>query len=108
MASVDITITYEKPDGSKVSHTVKTASDGTFSDRIDADIVGEWKAYASWPGNEYYESAMSETMTVTVKPTFLEQNLLIIIAIAAIIVIIAIALILLLRRRKPPLPPPPP
>jgi len=90
LPSITITITYAKPSGTSVTHSVTTDSNGKFSDSISADETGNWRITASWPGNEAYEGS-STTATVTVNPSFLDQILM-----PLIIVIILIAVLLLL------------
>jgi len=59
IAGVEITITYTKPDGTTITHKVKTDANGEFADEITVNMAGVWKVKASWPGNEQYEGATS-------------------------------------------------
>jgi len=90
LPSITITITYAKPSGTSVTHSVTTDSNGKFTDSISTDETGNWKITASWPGNEAYEGS-STTATVIVNPSFLDQIL-----VPLIIVIILIVILLLL------------
>jgi len=90
LPSITITITYTKPSGTSVTHSVTTDSNGKFSDSISTDETGNWKITASWTGNEAYEGS-STTATVIVNPSFLDQIL-----VPLIIVIILIVILLLL------------
>ncbi|MEM4229483.1 MAG: PQQ-binding-like beta-propeller repeat protein, partial [Thermoproteota archaeon] len=108
LASINLVLTYEKPDGARVNHTVQTDSNGVFSDSIDADTVGDWIIKASWTGSAEYNAATSNTLTVTVSQPA-ETPLPTTIITAITIVAAAIILALVLKRRpKPPPPPPPP
>ncbi|MEM2374396.1 MAG: PQQ-binding-like beta-propeller repeat protein [Thermoproteota archaeon] len=99
LAAVSVTVTYEKPDGSKIYNVVQTGSNGEFSDSLNVDMVGNWKIKASWPGNQDYNGTVSNTVTVIVsQPT--ETQFPITIVIIAIVIIIVIAASILILRRK--------
>ena len=96
LPSITITITYAKPSGTSVTHSVTTDSNGKFTDSISTDETGNWKITASWPGNEAYEGS-STTATVIVNPSFLDQILVPLIIVIILIVILLLLLFGLLR-----------
>jgi hypothetical protein len=96
LPSITVTITYAKPSGTSVTHSVTTDSNGKFSDSISADETGNWRITASWPGNEAYEGS-STTATVTVNPSFLDQILMPLIIVLILIVVLLLLVFGLLR-----------
>ena len=62
-----MTITYINPDGASIDFTVTTDANGYFSHTYVPDAVGDWKVYASWPGNNNYFGARSRTLTFKVR-----------------------------------------
>jgi hypothetical protein len=62
-----ITLTYQKPDGSTVTRTITTGSDGTFSDSYTPNVDGSWSVSASWDGDSTHEGASSSSKSFTVK-----------------------------------------
>ncbi|MGC8935033.1 MAG: hypothetical protein ACP5LN_07755, partial [Thermoproteota archaeon] len=96
LSSIKITITYIKPSGVSVTHSVTTDSSGKFSDSISTDETGNWKITASWPGNEAYEGS-SATATVTVNPSLLDQILTPLIIVLILVVILLLLIFGLLR-----------
>jgi len=96
LSSITVTITYAKPSGTSVTHSVTTDSNGKFTDSISTDETGNWRITASWPGNEAYEGS-STTATVTVNPSFLDQILMPLVIVLILIVILLLLLFGLLR-----------
>lgn len=96
LPSITITITYAKPSGTSVTHSVTTDSNGRFSDSISTDETGNWRITASWPGNEAYEGS-SATATVTVNPSLLDQILMPLIIVLILIVVLLLLIFGLLR-----------
>jgi len=62
-ANVEVTIIYAKAGEVKVTHTVKTSPDGTFTDTVKPDAGGTWTVQASWEGNWKYEGIASEKVS---------------------------------------------
>ena len=62
-ASVEVTVTYTKAGKIKVTHTVKTSLNGTFTDTIKPDAGGTWTVQASWEGSWKYDGAVSEKVS---------------------------------------------
>ena len=58
-------------DPSKTTHTytTTTSSDGRFSINFKANMLGQWKAYASFPGNDDYLPSTSSTIVFYVRRT---------------------------------------
>jgi len=63
LANVEITLTYTKAGKVKVTHTVKTMGDGSFTDTIKPDAGGTWTVQASWKGTDKYEATESKEIT---------------------------------------------
>ena len=59
LAGIKVTLTYIKAGEVKITHTVTTTSNGTFTDTVIPDAGGIWKVKASWEGNEKYEASES-------------------------------------------------
>jgi len=62
-----VTITYKGADGSTLTRTVTTASDGTFSDSFTSQSSGKWSVYASWSGDEDHQGFTSEAASFVVE-----------------------------------------
>jgi hypothetical protein len=66
-ANVEVNVTYVKPSGARVSRTLVTSVDGTFSDTITLDEVGVWGVVASWLGDASYTGASSSSSFTATK-----------------------------------------
>ena len=97
---VSITLTYLIPDGSKLTRTVKTDSNGLFSDSYSPKETGLWSVKASWEGNSNYEGTISKDFMFTVEkaPSFVIPGFPYTIIIFVLFIIIFI--FLMLSRRK--------
>jgi len=62
-----VTLTYKKPDGLTFNETVKTGSDGAYSEIYKPNATGTWKVTASWIGDYNYKGATSSTKSFEVK-----------------------------------------
>jgi len=102
LMGVELTLTYTKPDGTKLTRTVITMSEGLFKDTYVPDKPGNWSVSAST-----YETT-SSPVSFTVKekpmptPTPTEPVVYGLIAAAGIL-----SIILFVRRRKRLVAPPP-
>ena len=76
VSGVVVTLTYTRPDRRSFTRTVKTGSDGSFSDSYQPDISGLWSVYASWEGDAEYEGTESQPVqfNVSVKPSGEEET----------------------------------
>jgi len=101
-ASINITVNYRKPNGASITHSVRTDTNGRFSDNARADLAGNWRVEASWPGNEHYEGS-STSIDIKVNPNIIEQMAPFVLP----AIIVALVIILTSRRRRRSLPPPP-
>jgi hypothetical protein len=63
----DVTLTYDLPDGTTSTRTVKTDEDGLFRDEHAPDLPGSWEVTASMEGDAYYEASTSEPAAFTVE-----------------------------------------
>ncbi|MCX8175742.1 MAG: DUF4198 domain-containing protein, partial [Candidatus Bathyarchaeota archaeon] len=63
LAGVEVTLTYIKAGEVKITHTLTTNLNGTFTDIVTPDAGGIWKVKASWKGNEKYEASESQELT---------------------------------------------
>jgi len=97
-----VTLTYVKPDGTtKVTRTVTTSSDGSFSDSYKPDVIGAWSVTASWEGDTTHEGASSSSKSVTVNPvpSFFETPFGMATIGGAVLAAIIIITILVLKRK---------
>jgi len=62
-----ITLTFTKPDGSKIEETITSKPDGSYSYTYSPDVEGSWRVKASWPGSENYKEASSPPASFTVE-----------------------------------------
>jgi hypothetical protein len=123
---VPITLTYTMPDGSTLTRTATSSSDGSFSDSFKPTVKGSWSVKASWTGSGSQEGATSSTKSFTVTPaengdgtengdgaesgdgtengeiweTIPFLWIIIIVVVVLVVVVIALAAILLSRRQK--------
>ena len=74
LSNKNITLTCEKPDGSKLNKTVTTGSEitshvkkGEYSYSFVPDVVGSWSVIASWMGDYEYKGASSLSESFVVK-----------------------------------------
>ncbi len=65
-SSKTVTIIYVKPGGSRVTRTVTTEPDGSYSDTYTPDVDGSWDVMASWDGDATHEGASSSYTLFTV------------------------------------------
>jgi len=66
---VPITLSYTMPDGSTLTRTVTSNSEGLFSDSFKPTLTGSWSVKASWAGSESQGGATSTTKSFTVLGT---------------------------------------
>lgn len=66
VSGVEVSLTYTKPDSTKVTSQISTSAAGTFSDIIKPDILGSWSVEVSWAGEGDYEGATSQSVSFTV------------------------------------------
>ena len=98
-----VSLTYTKPDGTtKVTRTVTTNSDGSFSDSYKPDVIGAWSVTASWEGDVTHERTSSTLMSFNVnpEPSFFETPTGIAVIGLVILAAIIIIIIVLKRRKK--------
>ncbi|MEM2288767.1 MAG: hypothetical protein QW503_06740 [Sulfolobales archaeon] len=65
--SVEITIVVTKPDDSTLQARVNTDSQGRFRYEFTTDVLGLYRAYAQFAGNNEYKSSTSNTVEFYVK-----------------------------------------
>ena len=66
IAGAAVTLAYTKPDGTGLTKTVTTDTDGKFSDSIASEDMGSWQVYASWQGDQLHAGARSAATTFQV------------------------------------------
>ena len=59
VANVPVILTYKKAGEVKLTKTVFSGSDGSFTDEFKPDAGGKWTVQASWEGSEKYKGAKS-------------------------------------------------
>jgi len=75
-----VTLTFTRPDGSSVTRTTSSGTDGSYTYVFSPDMAGTWGVKASWPGDNDYSGAtssteafsvykLSSTITVSLSPT---------------------------------------
>ena len=62
-----VTLSFKKPDGSTLTRTATTGSDGSYSDSYKTDVVGSSSVSASWDGDSEHQSASSQSASFNVK-----------------------------------------
>lgn len=95
-----ITLTYEMPDGSTLTRTVTTGSDGSYSDSYAPYAIGSWSVTASWEGDSTHFGATSSSKSFIVGPEPFIETPTGIAAIAGGIAAILIAAVFMLKKRK--------
>lgn len=65
--SAIVTMVMIRPNGTKISSTVKTWENGSFIYSFIADEPGVWKVYASYAGSKEYAASRSPTLEIAVK-----------------------------------------
>ena len=71
---VEVSIEHTKPDGTKVTITRRTDSNGKFSSALQLSDPGTWRIKASWQGNEEYSASESMRITVDVEEEQQEET----------------------------------
>jgi hypothetical protein len=115
LTGAPINVIYTRPDGSEFTHTVQTASDGTFSDQYTpqtVDLIGAWKVRAEFIANSVYSGSTTQTYGFqVVEKSFLEQYgllwladyaLWIVLLIIAIVLIVAASIVAVRRIPRAP------
>lgn len=64
---VTITLTFTSPNGTIFTEMTQTNSAGAFSYTVKLNQAGVWQITASWNGNEEYDAAISNSVTVMVQ-----------------------------------------
>jgi len=72
LENTTVLLTYVRPNGSNVSHTVQTTA-SSYSDSFSPDIAGDWKVSAYWDGDIDHKYANSPTSSFTVLATLTVQ-----------------------------------
>ena len=94
-----ITLTYKMPDGSTLTRTVTTGSDGSYSDSYAPYAIGSWSVTASWEGDSTHFGATSSSKSFIVNPKPFIETPTGIAAIAGGIAAILMAVIFILKKR---------
>jgi hypothetical protein len=63
---VFVTLTYVKPDGTSVTHSVTTSSSGSYSDNYTPETLGTYYVQAGWPGDSNYKGSVSTWISFSV------------------------------------------
>jgi hypothetical protein len=94
VSGAPITLTYAKPDGTTLTRTATSGTDGSFTDIYNPDAVGSWSVTTSWPGNDAYFGATSfaAAFTVTESPAAAGIPMEYVYAAVVIIIIVIVAL----------------
>jgi hypothetical protein len=102
VSGVTVTLTYTRPDGTTLTRTVASGTDGSFSDTYTPNVAGSWSVEASWAGNANYLGATSfaEDFTATnPSENGISTVYLYAAAAIAIIAIVAVAAYLYLKKK---------
>lgn len=85
-AGKTVTLTYERPDGSKREVSMESKTDGSFEDSFIPENTGLWKVTATWEGDDDHEGTTSTAVTFSVeeKPPIISLGLGVVVVIAAI------------------------
>ena len=115
IAGAAVTLTYTKPDGTGLTKTVTTDTDGRFSDSFASEDMGSWQVYATWQGDQLHAGARSAATTFQVTElSFIDRYGFSLGA--GVLIVLAVAAFLYFRSRramqapseKKPAPPSPP
>lgn len=107
---VNVTLTYEVPDGTIISRTVLTGPDGEYNDTYRPDLVGPWSVRASWAGDWETEGAGSPLVYFDVKtiwevPMLGVPMFIWIVVLGILIVVLLVAWVVIRQRSYQPYPP---
>jgi len=94
-----ITIRYEGPEGTSITHAVQADPDGVFGDAFRPDEEGTWTISASWPGDALNLQAESIEVKVSVDPPPPTALFLSVVAIEDVVVIAILARHMHLKRK---------
>jgi hypothetical protein len=110
---VSITLTYTMPDGSTLTRTATSSSDGSFSDSFEPTATGSWSVQANLTGSETQAGATSATRSFTVLEAAIADGiengevfaipvlwLAIIVVFVLAIIVVALIAVILSRRQK--------
>jgi hypothetical protein len=102
VSGASITLTYTKPDGTTITSTSTSGSDGSFNDTYTPNVTGNWKVSASWPGDVTYLGATSSTEQFTVTDNSLGGVPSVYLYVIIVIIVIAIGAVgvILYKRKK--------
>jgi predicted nucleic acid-binding Zn ribbon protein len=111
-AGAAVMLTYTRPDGTGLTKTVTTDTDGRFSDSFASEDMGSWQVYASWQGDQVHAGARSAVTTFQVTEfSFKDRYGPALGAVVLIVLAAAAAAVLYIRSRRAmqaPAPPSPP
>jgi predicted nucleic acid-binding Zn ribbon protein len=103
-AGAAVTLTYTKPDGTGLTKTVTTDTDGRFSDSFASEDMGSWQVYATWQGDQLHAGARSAVTTFQVTElSFIDRYGF---ALGAVVLIVLAAAAVLYFRSRRAMPPP--
>jgi hypothetical protein len=57
---------YTGPNNEQITHKTETNSDGSFTDRYQAESSGTWIIIAEWMGDKDYSAARSQPISITI------------------------------------------
>jgi len=88
-------LTYERADGTTLTRTATTGTDGSYSDTYLPDTIGVWSATAYWLGDPTHDGATSSMQSFTVS-----ERTPCMILLAFVIALVCIILVLIRRRGR--------
>jgi hypothetical protein len=109
---VSVTLTYTMPDGSTLTRTATSSSDGSFSDSFEPTATGSWSVQASCAGSETQAGATSDAVSFTVLEPSIPDGVdheafaipifwvAIIVIVVLVFIVVALFAVILSRRQK--------
>jgi DNA-binding beta-propeller fold protein YncE len=93
-----VIVTFIRPDNSKFNATVTTDSNGNFQYSFSTDMIGSWKIFSLWNGDDTYDSAKSSISSFNVRSEKDDGGIVMILI--PMILILFLFGIIYLRKRK--------
>ena len=107
VAGAVVTLTYTKPDGTNITRTVRSLSNGNYSDSYVPMDPGGWAVSSSWGGDPTHTGAKSSPVQFQVTElTFIERYATILGVGGIVIIALLAGALFYIKRGRAPAPPP--
>lgn len=88
VSGATVILVYTKPDGTTLTRTAITGSDGSYSDSYRPDATGSWSVAASWYGDATRDGSLSSTKAFTVKEPPIICPIMLVLILALVIIVL--------------------